>query len=47
MVGFEPTISVSEWPHAYDLDRAATGTVRCVSCVLLRPDIWLADQLEV
>jgi len=25
-VGFEPTISVSEWPHTYALDRATTGT---------------------
>ena len=25
-VGFEPTISASEWPQTYALDRAATGT---------------------
>ena len=25
-VGFEPTISVGEWPQTYALDRAATGT---------------------
>jgi len=26
LVGFEPTISVSEWPQTHVLDRAATGT---------------------
>jgi len=26
LVGFEPTISVSERPQTYALDRAATGT---------------------
>ena len=25
-VGFEPTVSVGEWPQTYALDRAATGT---------------------
>ena len=25
-VGFEPTISVGEWPQTYVLDRVATGT---------------------
>jgi len=25
-VGFEPTVSTGEWPQAYALDRAATGT---------------------
>ena len=25
-VGFEPTISVGEWPQTYTLDRVATGT---------------------
>jgi len=25
-VAFEPTISADEWPQAYALDRAATGT---------------------
>ena len=25
-VGFEPTISASEWPLTYDLDRAVSGT---------------------
>jgi len=43
LVGFE-LINLS---RRAALDRAATGTGRRVSCVLLRADIQLADQLEV
>ena len=34
-VGFEPTISVSERPQTYALDRAATGTgiIREIKCL--------------
>ena len=30
-VGFEPTISAGERPKTYALDRAATGTGRCIT----------------
>jgi len=33
-VGFEPTISAGEWPQAYTLDRAATGTGSPLKLVL-------------
>ena len=37
-VGFEPTISASERPQAYALDRAATGTGRCRFDTTSSPD---------
>ena len=32
-VGFEPTISARERPQTYALDRAATGTGRCIDTI--------------
>jgi len=42
-VGFEHTTPANELLQNYVLDRAAGS---CVCCLLLRPDIRLADQLE-
>jgi len=33
--GFEPTISASEWPLTYALDRAATGTVAILMTMMM------------